>query len=99
MNIDLFYRQGKVKYLGLSEVSSEDLRRAHAVHPIAAIQVEYSVIELGIETIGLLQTAIELNVAVVPYSPLARGLITLEYVSIFFWLPDRRSHPHTHNLA
>jgi len=75
-------KQGKVKYLGLSEVSSEDLRRAHAVHPIAAIQVEYSVIELGIETIGLLQTAIELNVAVVPYSPLARGLITLEYKSM-----------------
>ena len=74
------HRQGKVKYLGLSEVSPEDLRRAHAVHPIAALQVEYSVLELSIETIGLLQTARELGVAIVAYSPLGRGLLTLQYV-------------------
>ncbi|VDB85370.1 unnamed protein product [Peniophora sp. CBMAI 1063] len=53
-------KQGKIKYLGLSEGCSEDLRRAHAVHPIAAVQVEYSVLELSIKTIGLLQTARDL---------------------------------------
>ncbi|KZV75160.1 Aldo/keto reductase, partial [Peniophora sp. CONT] len=75
-------KQGKVKYLGLSEVSSEDLRRAHAVHPIAAIQVEYSVMDLSIETIGLLKTARELDISVVAYSPLGRGLLTLQYKSL-----------------
>ena len=50
------------------------------MHPIAAIQVEYSVLEMGIETIGLLQAARELGVAVVAYSPLGRGLLSLQYV-------------------
>lgn len=73
-----------MKHLGLSEISAETLRRAHAVHPIAAIQVEYSPFTLDIEDekIGLLKTARELGVAVVAYSPLGRGLITGRYVSI-----------------
>ncbi|TRM56166.1 NADP-dependent oxidoreductase domain-containing protein [Schizophyllum amplum] len=71
-------KEGKVKYLGLSEISAQTLRRAHAVHPITAVQVEYSPFTLDIEDprIGLLQTCRELGVKVVAYSPLGRGLLT-----------------------
>jgi aryl-alcohol dehydrogenase-like predicted oxidoreductase len=67
---------GKVKYLGLSEVNSSTLRRAQAIHPIAALQVEYSPFTLDIEDskLDLLRTARELGVAVIAYSPLGRGL-------------------------
>lgn len=70
--------EGKIKYLGLSEISSETLRRAHKVHPISAVQVEYSPFALEIESaqIDLLKTCRELGVAVVAYSPLSRGLLT-----------------------
>ncbi|KZT20178.1 Aldo/keto reductase [Neolentinus lepideus HHB14362 ss-1] len=76
-------KQGKVKYLGLSEISADTLRRAHAVHPIAAIQVEYSPFTLDIEDekVGLLKTARELGVKIVAYSPLGRGLLTGRYKS------------------
>ncbi|KAJ7670089.1 NADP-dependent oxidoreductase domain-containing protein [Mycena polygramma] len=76
-------KAGKVKHLGLSEVSAETLRRAHAVHPIAAVQVEYSPFTLDIEDpkIGLLATARELGVQIVAYSPLGRGLLTGQYKS------------------
>ncbi|KAJ4324384.1 hypothetical protein N0V94_001280 [Neodidymelliopsis sp. IMI 364377] len=69
--------EGKIKYLGLSEVSSDTLRRAHAVHPISAVQVEYSPFALEIESkqIDLLATCRELGVAVVAYSPLCRGIL------------------------
>ncbi len=68
---------GKIKYIGLSECSSDTLRRAHAVHPVAAVQIEYSPFSLDIEheEIGLLQTCRELGIAVVCYSPLGRGLL------------------------
>ena len=71
-------KEGKVKYLGLSECSSNTLRRAHKVHPIAAIQLEYSLFSLDIEReeIGLKKTCDELGVAIVAYSPLGRGLLT-----------------------
>jgi aryl-alcohol dehydrogenase-like predicted oxidoreductase len=74
-------KAGKVRQLGLSEVSAATLRRAHAVHPIAAIQVEYSPFTLDIEDpqVALLATARELGVAVVAYSPLGRGLLTGRY--------------------
>jgi aryl-alcohol dehydrogenase-like predicted oxidoreductase len=74
---------GKVKYLGLSEVSAETLRRAHAVHPISAVQVEYSPFTLDIEDpkIALLKACRELGVTVVAYSPLGRGLLTGRFVS------------------
>jgi aryl-alcohol dehydrogenase-like predicted oxidoreductase len=73
---------GKVKYIGLSEISASTLRRAHAIHPIAAIQVEYSLFTLDIDDpqINLLNTARELGIAIVAYSPLGRGLITGRYV-------------------
>ncbi|KAI3325143.1 aldo-keto reductase [Xylariaceae sp. AK1471] len=70
--------EGKIRYLGISECSERSLRRAHAVHPIAAIQMEYSPFALQIESsqTNLLQTARELGVAVVSYSPLGRGFLT-----------------------
>jgi len=69
-------KAGKVKYLGLSECSSDTLRRAHAVHPIACVQVEYSPISLDIEENGLLKACRELGVAIVCYSPLGKGMFT-----------------------
>jgi len=68
--------------LGLSECSSATLRRAHAVHPISAVQIEYSPFFLDIEDekIGLLKTCRELGVTVVAYSPLGRGMLTGTYV-------------------
>lgn len=68
-------KEGKVRYLGLSEASASSLRKAHAVHPIAALQSEYSLLERGIEG-EILDTARELGIGIVPYSPLGRGLIT-----------------------
>ncbi|KAH0566298.1 hypothetical protein GP486_000298 [Trichoglossum hirsutum] len=75
--------EGKIKYLGLSEVSAETLRRACTVHHIAAVQVEYSPFTIDIEDpqVGLLKACRELGVAVVAYSPLARGFITGRYRS------------------
>ncbi|MFH1743851.1 MAG: aldo/keto reductase [bacterium] len=68
-------RQGKVKTLGLSEVSSKNLRRAHTVHPIAAVQTEYSLWSRDPED-GILPTCRELGVGFVPYSPLGRGFLS-----------------------
>lgn len=71
-------KEGKIKYLGISECSAESLRRAHAVHPISACQIEYSPFSLDIESdqINLLKTCRELGVAVICYSPIGRGLIS-----------------------
>lgn len=67
--------EGKVRYLGLSEVSAKTLRRAHAVHPISALQSEYSVLSREVEG-SILDTCSELGVTFVAFSPLARGLMT-----------------------
>ena len=76
-------KEGKVKYLGLSECSSESLRRAHKVHPISAVQIEYSPFTMDIEDpqIKLMETCKELGVAIVAYSPLGRGFVTGQYKS------------------
>jgi aryl-alcohol dehydrogenase-like predicted oxidoreductase len=66
---------GKVRHLGLSEVDSDLLRRAHAVHPIAAVQSEYSLWTRNPET-KVLEALRELGVGLVPYSPLGRGFLT-----------------------
>jgi aryl-alcohol dehydrogenase-like predicted oxidoreductase len=66
--------EGKVRYLGLSEVDSDLLRRAHAVHPITAVQSEYSLWAREPETV--VGTMRELGVGLVPYSPLGRGFLT-----------------------
>jgi aryl-alcohol dehydrogenase-like predicted oxidoreductase len=67
-------QEGKVRYLGLSEASAASLRKAHAVHPIAALQSEYSVMTRDVER-EILGTARELGISLVPYSPLTRGLV------------------------
>ena len=69
-------KQGKVRHLGLSEAGPEILRRASKVHPIAALQSEYSLWTRDIETNGVLATCRELGIAFVPYSPLGRGFLT-----------------------
>ncbi|KAH0829445.1 Aldo-keto reductase yakc [NADP(+)] [Fonsecaea pedrosoi] len=68
--------QGKIRHIGLSEVSASTLRRAYKVHPIAALQIEYSPWALEIESNGVLEACKELGVAVVAYSPLGRGFLT-----------------------
>lgn len=67
--------EGKVRYLGLSEVSVKSLKRAYAIHPITALQSEYSIWVRDIE-IGIMAACRELKVAMVPYSPLGRGFLT-----------------------
>ena len=66
---------GKVRYLGLSEASAETIRRAHGVHPITALQSEYSVWERSIEE-SVIPAIRELGIGLVPYSPLGRGFLT-----------------------
>src|SRR4051794_4551138 len=68
-------REGKVRYLGLSEAGAKNIRRAHAVHPISALQSEYSLWERNLETeiIPLLR---ELGIGLVPFAPLGRGFLT-----------------------
>lgn len=68
-------REGKVRYLGLSEASAASLRRACAVHPIAALQSEYSILTRDLEA-EILPTCRELGISLIPFSPLSRGLVT-----------------------
>jgi aryl-alcohol dehydrogenase-like predicted oxidoreductase len=87
-------KQGKVRYLGLSEASAKSIRRAHKVHPISALQSEYSLWSRDIEA-EILPTIRELGIGLVPYSPLGRGMLTGKIVSDAD-LSDRdfrRNHP------
>ena len=68
-------QEGKVRYLGLSEAGAETLKKAHATHPIAALQSEYSLWERGIEE-EILPVCQDLGIGFVPYSPLGRGFLT-----------------------
>ncbi len=70
-------REGKVRYLGLSEASEKTIRRAHAVAPITALQSEYSLWERGLED-TIIPTLRELGIGLVPFSPLGRGFLTGE---------------------
>jgi aryl-alcohol dehydrogenase-like predicted oxidoreductase len=72
---------GKVRRLGLSEAAPETIRRAHAVHPIAALQTEYSLWSRDPED-GILQTVRELGIGFVAYSPLGRGFLTGQYKTV-----------------
>jgi aryl-alcohol dehydrogenase-like predicted oxidoreductase len=72
--------EGKIKYVGLSEVTAEELRRAHKVFPVTAIQMEWSLHTRDIEK-EIVPTARELGVAIVAYSPLGRGLLTPRFTS------------------
>ncbi|MFI6372281.1 aldo/keto reductase [Streptomyces sp. NPDC050546] len=73
-------REGKVKHLGLSEVTAGELHAAHAVHPIAAVQSEWSLFSRDIET-NVVPAARELGVTLVSYSPLGRGFLTGSFAS------------------
>ena len=68
-------KEGKVRYLGLSEASPESIRKAHSVHPISALQSEYSLLTRDVEK-EILPLCKELGITFVPFSPLSRGLIT-----------------------
>ncbi|KAJ2038281.1 hypothetical protein GGI13_002698 [Coemansia sp. RSA 455] len=99
-------KEGKVRYLGLSECSAATLRRAYAVHPIAAVQSEYNAWTLDIENNGVLDTCRELGVTLVAYSPLGRGFLSGQIRSYDDLEPTdvRRGHPRfqpenfAHNL-
>ena len=73
-------REGKVRHLGVSEYNADQLRRAHAVHPVAALEIEYSLASRFIEA-EILPTARELGVSVVPYSVVTQGLLTGDFPS------------------
>jgi aryl-alcohol dehydrogenase-like predicted oxidoreductase len=86
--------QGKVRFLGLSEAAAETIRRAHAVHPISALQSEYSIWARGAEA-EILPTLRELGIGFVPYSPLGRGFLTGKVRSLEQLTDDdfRRTQP------
>lgn len=73
-------KEGKVRYLGLSEASEEIIRRAHKVHPIAAVQTEYSLWSNDLEAV--IPVCRELDIALVPYSPLGRGFLSGKFKSL-----------------
>lgn len=89
--------EGKIRYLGLSECSADTLRRAHKVHPIAAAQMEFSpfALEIEAEQTKFLQTARELGVNIVAYSPLGRGFLTgtLKSRADLDDTDNRKNHP------
>ncbi len=86
---------GKVRYLGLSEASPANIRKAAATAPIAALQTEYSLFSRDPETNGVFETVRELGIAFVAYSPLGRGILTASITKIDDLAPDdfRRNNP------
>lgn len=74
-------KEGKVKYIGLSEVSAATIRKAHAVHPLTAVQTEYSLFERGVEEAGIVEALKEMGIGFVAYSPLSRGFLNGEIKS------------------
>ncbi|QAR34396.1 aldo/keto reductase [Geovibrio thiophilus] len=88
-------KAGKVRHIGLSEVSAHNLKRAHAVYPITAVQAEYSLWTRDIEENGLLDTCRELGIGIVAYSPLGRGFLSGSIESAESLAPDdfRRNNP------
>ena len=75
-------QEGKIGYIGLSEVSSETVKRAHEIHPITAVQSEYSLFERTAEERGVLKTLQDLGIGFVAYSPLGRGFLSGQIRSI-----------------
>ncbi|WP_343672011.1 aldo/keto reductase [Chitinophaga sp.] len=72
-------KEGKVRYIGLSEVGTATIRKAHAVHPLTAVQSEYNLFEREVEELGILATLQELGIGFVAYSPLGRGFIGMDF--------------------
>jgi aryl-alcohol dehydrogenase-like predicted oxidoreductase len=90
--------QGKVRHIGLSEAAAPTLRRAHAVHPIAALQTEYSLWSREVEA-EILPACRELGIGFVPYSPLGRGFLsgTITSSAALAEGDRRREHPRFHD--
>lgn len=88
-------RAGKVRFLGLSEAAPDTLRRAHAVHPLSALQTEYSLWTRDVEHNDVLHTVRALGIGFVAYSPLGRGFLTGQYQRLEDLPEDdaRRKHP------
>jgi len=88
-------KEGKIRHIGLSEASAETIRRAHKVHPITAVQVEYSLWTQDIEHNGILSTCRELGIPIVAYAPLGRGFLTGQIKDIKELKEDdiRKKHP------
>ena len=80
--------EGKVRYIGVSEAKAETIRRGHKVHPITAVQTEYSLFERSPETNDVLKTVRELGIGFVSYSPLGRGFLTGRLTSTDALAPD-----------
>ena len=80
--------EGKVRYLGLSEVPADVLRRGHAVHPISALETEYSLFDRSVEENGILEATRQLGIGFVGYSPLGRGFLSGEIKSLDDFAPD-----------
>jgi aryl-alcohol dehydrogenase-like predicted oxidoreductase len=74
-------KEGKVKFIGLSEVSAATIKKAHAIHPLTAVQTEFSLFERGVEETGILSTLQEMGIGLVAYSPLSRGFLNGEIKS------------------
>ena len=93
-------KAGKIRYIGVSEVTAEELERAHAVHPLTAVQSEYSLWTRGVEE-SVLPTARRLGIGVVPFSPLGRGFLTGAITSTdsFAHNDMRRAMPRFHDDA
>ena len=87
--------EGKVRYLGISEAAPDTIRRAHATSPLTAVQTEYSLFTRDVEDDGVLQTARELGIGFVAYSPLGRGFLSGRIRSVDDFDEDdfRRSSP------
>ena len=86
---------GKLRYLGISEASPESIRRAHATHPLSAVQTEWSLFTRDVEDNGVLATVRELGIGFVPYSPLGRGFLSGKIRSVDDFADDdfRRTSP------
>jgi aryl-alcohol dehydrogenase-like predicted oxidoreductase len=80
-------QEGKIRHIGLSEAGPDTIRRAQAVHPITAVQTEYSLWSRDPETNGVLDTCRELGIGFVPYSPLGRGFLSGRFAS-YDEIPD-----------
>jgi len=98
--------EGKVKYLGISEATSDEIRRAHAIAKTSALQIEFSPWTPDIQENGILDTCRELGIAIVAYSPLGHGFLTGTYKSpedfepgdVRTWNPRFQGEPFKENL-
>ena len=85
---------GKVRYIGLSEAGEQTIRRAHAVHPLSALQTEYSLWTRDVETNGILALCRELGIGFVAYSPLGRGFLSATIKNPDELISKDRRHDH-----